>query len=110
MVKKECMSKKYELTDETTEVDGHTLHRIRAVRCFSDVKSGDLGGWIEKEHNLSHEDHAWVYDEGKVYGDARVIDDARVFGCAKVYDNALIKGRARVYNHAQVYNDASPKS
>ena len=32
MVKKECMSKKYEFTDETTEVDGHTLHRIRAVR------------------------------------------------------------------------------
>lgn len=101
------MSKKYEFTDETIKVDGHTLHRIRAVRCFSDVKAGDLGGWIEKEHNLSHEDHAWVYDEVKVYGNARVIDDARVWGCAKVYDNALIEGRARVYNHAQVYNDAS---
>lgn len=83
------MIKKYELTDETIKVDGHTLHRIRAVRCFSDVKAGDLGGWVEKENNLSHEDHAWVYDEGKVYGDAQVIDDARV------------------YNHAQVYNDAS---
>lgn len=87
------MSKKYEFTDETIEVDGHTLHRIRAVRCFSDVKAGDLGGWIEKEHNLSHEDHAWVYGEGKVYGDARVIDDARVLSCAKVYGNASIECR-----------------
>lgn len=77
------MSKKYEFTDETIEVDGHTLHRIRAVRCFSDVKAGDLGGWVEKENNLSHEDHAWVYDEGKVYGDAQVIDDARVLGCTR---------------------------
>lgn len=39
------MSKKYEFTGETTKVDGHTLHRIRAVRCFSDVKAGDFGGW-----------------------------------------------------------------
>ena len=39
------MRKKYELTGETTKVDGHTLHRIRAVRCFSDVKAGDFGGW-----------------------------------------------------------------
>lgn len=101
------MSNKYEFTSETTKVYGHTLHRIRAVRCFSDVKAGDLGGQIEKEYNLSHEDHAWVCDEGKVYGDARVIDDARVLGCAKVYDNALIEGRARVCNHAQVYNKAS---
>ena len=54
------MSKKYEFTDETITVDGHTLHRIRAVRCFSEVKAGDFGGGIEKEHNLSHEDHAWV--------------------------------------------------
>lgn len=39
------MSKKYEFTGETTKVDGHTLHRIRAVRCFSDVNAGDFGGW-----------------------------------------------------------------
>ncbi len=38
--------RKYELTDETTEVDGKTLHRIRALRDFDDVKADDLGGFI----------------------------------------------------------------
>ena len=38
------MDKKYELTDETMEFDGHTLHRIRALKSFSDVMKGDLGG------------------------------------------------------------------
>ncbi|EJF84065.1 hypothetical protein MCU_00733 [Bartonella elizabethae Re6043vi] len=39
------MEKKYELTDETIEVDGHTLHRIRALKDFGDLKTGDLGGF-----------------------------------------------------------------
>ena len=47
------MSKKYELTDETMEWEGHTLHRIKALRDFNDVKAGDLGGWVESEDNLS---------------------------------------------------------
>ena len=46
------MEKKYILTTETKDVNGHTLHRIQAIRDFNDVKTGDLGGWIEKEKNL----------------------------------------------------------
>ena len=40
------MSKKYELTEETIDHHGITLHRIRALRDFSDVKAGDLGSFI----------------------------------------------------------------
>lgn len=42
---------KYELTYETKVVDGHTLHRIRAVQDMPlhNVKAGDLGGWVEIE-------------------------------------------------------------
>ena len=43
------MKKKYELTDQTINVDGRTLHRIKALRDFSDVQAGEPGGWIEKE-------------------------------------------------------------
>ena len=32
--------KKYKLTDETKEVDGHILHRIQALSSFSNVKAG----------------------------------------------------------------------
>lgn len=42
--------KKYEFTDEVKNIDGKTLHRIRAVRDIPehDIKAGDLGGWLEK--------------------------------------------------------------
>ena len=106
MVKKECMSKKYEFTDETTEVDGHTLHRIRAVRCFSDVKAGDIGGWVEKEDNLSKMDDAWVYENAEVYGNAKVHGDAEIYCNAKVFGTASVCGNAEVYGDAMVYDNA----
>lgn len=79
------MKKKYKLMDEIITLgDGTVLHRIKALKSFDNVIKGDLGGWIEKEDNLSHTDNAWVYDN------ACVCDDARVYGNAKVYDNACI--------------------
>lgn len=62
--------KKYELTEETTVVYGHTLHRIRALIEFNDVKKGDIGGWIEHEGNLEQSGAAWVSGDARVYGDA----------------------------------------
>ena len=59
--------KKYELTEETFTVFGKTLYRIRAVRDFGSVKTGEFGGYIEKEENLSHFDNAWVYGNAKVF-------------------------------------------
>ena len=90
------MDKKYELTDETIEFDGYTLHRIKASRDFGDVHAGDLGGWVESEENLSHEGTCWVYGHARVYDDAQVHGHARVFGDARVYGHALVHGHARV--------------
>ena len=36
-----CQMKKYELTEETTNIFGKTLHRIRATRDFSNGHAGD---------------------------------------------------------------------
>ena len=44
--------KKYELTDETIDVDGQILHRIKAVKDFVDVEKGDFGGFVEGYENL----------------------------------------------------------
>ena len=81
--------KKYEFTGEVkrikligTEV---VLRRIRAVTAFGVVEAGDIGGWIEKEENLSHDGSAWVHSSAWVYGDARVYGDAEVCGDAEVY-------------------------
>lgn len=81
--------KKYELVqDDTIQLDGKTLYRIRAIRDFGKVKKGDLGGYVEGEHNLSHEDECWVYDNAKVHGNARLNGNASVYEEAEVYGNA----------------------
>ena len=80
--------KKYELTTETLQFAGFTLHRIKALKDFGSVKAGELGGWIESEENLSQADNAWVSNNAKVFDNAKVIDNARVYGDAKIYCNA----------------------
>ena len=98
--------KKYELTEETFTVFGKTLYRIRAVRDFGSVKTGEFGGYIEKEENLSHFGNAWISGDAWVYGDARVSGNAWIYGDARVFGDARVSGNARVYGNAKVYGDA----
>ena len=87
--------KKFELTSEfITNIFGTKLFRIKALIEFGNVKAGELGGFVEKEENLSQDGNAWVYDSARVYGDARVCDNARVYG------NAWVCGDARVHGNA----------
>lgn len=90
--------KKYELTGETKEIGGVTLHRIRALIDIPehDVKAGDLGGWVEAETNLSQNGEAWVTDAALVTGKACVTGSARVTGSACVTGNAWVSGNARI--------------
>lgn len=101
------MEKKYILTDEIRKFNGKILHRIQAVRDFGKIRTGDLGGWIEKEGNLSHEGDCWVYNDAQVYDNARVGANALVGDDAHVFGNALIYGNAWVYNSAWVYDSAN---
>ena len=98
--------KKFEFTGETKTISllfrTATLHRIRAVAEFGLVKIGDLGGWIEKEENLSHEGKAWVWGNAKVCGDAEVCGNAKVCGDAEVWGNAEVCGDAEVFSASHV--------
>lgn len=70
--------KKFELTAKfTTNIFGEKMFRIKALIDFGGVKKDELGGFVEKEENLSH------------YGDARVSGNAEVSGNA---DYATVKG------------------
>ena len=100
------MSKKFELTSNFKVFLGRKLFQIKALVSFGDVKEGDLGGYIEKEENLSHDGNAWVYGNAKVCGNAEVYGDAWVCGDAKVCGNAKVYGDAWVYGNAKVYGDA----
>lgn len=98
--------KKYELTDETIEVYGTALHRIKALKDFGNVKKGELGGYVESERNLSQEGNCWVCGNAKVCGDAKVCGNAWVFGNAEVYGNAdyiIIKGLGSKYRNTTIF-------
>ena len=99
------MSKKFELTSNTKMFFGKKLFQIKALVSFGDVKEGALGGYIEKEENLSHDGNAWVSGNAKVYGNSEVSGDAQVSGNAKVCGNAQVYGNAKVCGNAQVYGD-----
>ena len=111
--------KKFELTTEfITNAFGKKLFRIKALVEFGDVKAGELGGYVEKEENVSQDGNAWVSGDARVYGnawvhgnakvydDAWVSDNAKVFDNAEVYGNARVSGDARVSGNARVSGDA----
>lgn len=119
------MEQKYKiLQDETIRHEGRTLYRIQAVKDFNDVKSGDRGGWIQKEKNLSQDGLCWLYNDAKAYDDAKVEknatlrDNVQAFGNAcicgnvKCSENVIIKDNARLFGDVvlqyfvQVYENA----
>ena len=102
-------NKKWEFTGDTKVCFGIILKRIRAtvefkLKCGIIIRKGELGGWIEKESNLSGD--AWVYGDARVYGNAWVSGDARVYDDAMAYGDASVSGDARVYDDAMVYGNA----
>ena len=92
------MNKKYEiLEDDTKEIDGIILHRIRAIKNFGLFKVGTFGGYIESKKNLSQDGNSWVYGNAQVSGDALVYGNARVSGDCVISEsgNYLIVGPAK---------------
>ena len=90
--------KKYELLKEdTVDLRGTILYRIRALRDISengatnkDIKAGELGGYIQTEDNLSQEDGCWVYPGSFVYENARIFGRAQIGPGLKIFGNAQI--------------------
>ena len=89
--------KKFELTSESIVKFGRKLYRIRALVAFGDVEEGELGGFLEKEENLSQDGNAWVSENATVRGNATVSGDATVRGDATVYGNATVSENAWVF-------------
>ena len=84
---KENAGKKYELTDESIEVEGMTFYRVRALRDIAlyRVKAGDFGGYIESEDNLSQEGECWIGKNTKIARKARVIGNSWAGGESFIY-------------------------
>lgn len=98
--------KKYELTSKSINRFSRTLYQIRALIDFGDIASGTLGGFIEKEENLSQKGWAWVRGNALVYGDAYISDNAQALDNAHISDKAILSGNARVSGSALVFGRA----
>jgi hypothetical protein len=55
-------------TGDSVQVGHRRLFRIQALRDFGQIRRGDVGGYIERESNLSHDGDSWVADVAQVYG------------------------------------------
>jgi hypothetical protein len=89
------MEKKFELTKKYVVNElGTKLYQIKCTKTFEYAKEGELGGYIEREVNLSQEGNAWVYGNAQVSGNAQVFGNALVSGNAQVSGNACLKSDA----------------
>jgi hypothetical protein len=82
---------KYKLDkNNTITFRGRTLFAVVALIAFNDVSVGDVGGYIEKETNLSQSGNAWVYSGARVMGDT--IIRGGVFRGGEFYDGVFYDG------------------
>lgn len=118
---------KFELVKKNTKIaynsnnEEITLYQIRALRDFTCpfklspddeildqtlVKKGELGGYVEKEENLSHEGGCWIFEDAEVRDSGRVEGNARLVGRSLVRDNAIVKGYSCLSASAYVWGNA----
>ena len=78
------MEKKFELTDNfVINAFGIKLFQIKCTKSFKYANEGDLGGYVEKEDNLSQSGDAWVSGNARVSGDDRERGIERERGTAR---------------------------
>lgn len=86
------------------------LYRIEACKDILDpagnliVRSGEKGGWLQSENNLSQDGSCWVFDDAYVFDSARVSGDAIIKDYAKVSGVSIIKDFAVIQDNSIVYS------
>lgn len=101
---------KYKI-DKTQSIEhkGRTLYRIIALcddKENNEFRTGDMGGYVQSEHNLSQSGFAWITDNAKAYDNARIEGHACLTHNAEAFNNALIKDRCYIKNNTRVYGNA----
>ena len=107
-----CIMPKYKIDAQDRILhNGVWLYRIVATRNIhrhhqDPIPFGEKGGYVEHANNLSHRGECWIYDNAKVFGNARVTGEARIYDYAEISGNAWVRGNATVWNLATVDGDA----
>lgn len=97
--------KRYELVN--TQDEG--VYRIRALvdMPILEVKSGELGGLVNGEKNLSQEGKGWIHYHSKVLGEAVVVDAVLYKRCVVTGNSRLEKG---AYEESMIHDSVFYKT
>ena len=90
------MLKKYKFVGEKKKVGNSMLQQIQYTRSFAGIRAGQMGGWLESEHNLSHDGNCYISEDSYVFENARVEDNAIVKHVSMVKGNAKIQENAKI--------------
>jgi len=95
--------KKFELVKQ----EDTTLYRIRALRAGPWGPVGTIGGYVEKESNLSQEGDCWIHGGAKVFDNACISGGAHVSEEAHIGDDSHVRGSALIYGKARIYGNSN---
>ena len=82
-----------------------TLHRIKALMDFRDIKNGQLGGFVQHIENI--QDLAWIGDEAMLFGNAIISGVSQLKGSSQAFNNAIISGDSEISGNSRIYDKAT---
>lgn len=80
----------------------YEYYRIKSLKYFSDVRVGDVGGFVQSYDNLSQDGDCWIYDDAMVLDNAKITESAVVRDDADIEDDVQVSGNAEVYGKAEL--------
>jgi len=100
---------KYELIDidKNSNEYAHGLrYRVKALRDFSDIKAGDVGGFVTSEHNLSQNGDCWVYDDAKMFDNSEIHNDAKMHNNSEMHNNSKMLNNSEMFDSSKMHNNS----
>lgn len=91
-LKKINTMRKYKLIDPEgfdRKYKGIPMKRLIALKNFSDVKKGDLGGLIDESSTLSQDGDCWIYSGSVVIRDSKIDGNAKVRSSSKIESSTI---------------------
>ena len=87
------------------------LYRIISTKKFIvdglTVECGAIGGYIQGDHNLSHDGNCWIFHTAKAFENATISGDSYLLDNAAVYGNAMIRGASKIMSNARIRGNTS---
>ena len=102
---------KYCILEERKGFLNKEVNRIMAMRSFLVrghilVVMGDIGGYVEKEDNLSQKGNCWIDGDSMALDDSKISGDSYLHGHVLTIGNATVSGNAFIKDGCTVTGDA----